>query len=35
MGLLISIGLLLFQWNEKPIIIFLANFQTNNFNLKN
>jgi hypothetical protein len=32
-GLLISIGLLLFQWNEKPIISFLGNFQTNNFNI--
>jgi hypothetical protein len=32
MGLLISIGLLLFQWNEKPIISFLSNFQTNSFN---
>jgi hypothetical protein len=32
MGLFISIGLLLFQWNEKPIISFLGNFQTNNFN---
>ncbi len=27
MGLLISIGLLLFQWNEKPTINFLGNFQ--------
>jgi NADH:ubiquinone oxidoreductase subunit 2 (subunit N) len=32
MGLLISIGLLLFQWNEKPIINFSSNFQTNSFN---
>nr|AND48027.1 subunit 2 of NADH-plastoquinone oxidoreductase [Sphagnum australe] len=32
MGLLISIGLLLFQWNEKPIISFSGNFQTNSFN---
>jgi NADH:ubiquinone oxidoreductase subunit 2 (subunit N) len=32
MGLLISIGLLLFQWNEKPIISFSSNFQTNSFN---
>ncbi len=32
MGLLISIGLLLFQWNEKPIISFSGNFQTNYFN---
>jgi hypothetical protein len=32
MGLLISIGLLLFQWNKKPIISFLGNFQTNSFN---
>jgi len=34
MGLLISIGLLLFQWNEKPIINFSGNFQTNSFNKK-
>ncbi len=32
MGLLISIGLLLFQWNKKPIISFSSNFQTNSFN---
>jgi hypothetical protein len=32
MGSLISFGLLLFQWNKKPIINFLGNFQTNNFN---
>ncbi|CAK9855373.1 unnamed protein product [Sphagnum jensenii] len=32
MGLLISIGLLLFQWNDKPIISFSGNFQTNSFN---
>jgi NAD(P)H-quinone oxidoreductase subunit 2 len=31
-GLLISIGLLLFQWNKKRIISFLGNFQTNSFN---
>jgi NADH:ubiquinone oxidoreductase subunit 2 (subunit N) len=34
MGLLISIDLLLFQWNEKPFISFSGNFQTNYFNKK-
>jgi NADH:ubiquinone oxidoreductase subunit 2 (subunit N) len=33
MGLLINIGLLLFQWNKNPIISFSGNFQTNSFNI--
>nr|QYB22133.1 NADH-plastoquinone oxidoreductase subunit 2 [Phyllocladus trichomanoides]BBF91148.1 NADH-plastoquinone oxidoreductase subunit 2 [Phyllocladus aspleniifolius] len=31
-SLMLSIAILLFQWREEPIISFLGNFQTNNFN---
>ena len=31
-SLLLSIIILLFQWEEKSIISFLGNFQTNSFN---
>nr|QYB22462.1 NADH-plastoquinone oxidoreductase subunit 2 [Saxegothaea conspicua]BBF91312.1 NADH-plastoquinone oxidoreductase subunit 2 [Saxegothaea conspicua] len=31
-SLVLSIGILLFRWRDEPIISFLGNFQTNNFN---